>query len=202
MPRTETENEKIRNKRRKLILEKSLILFAMKGYKAVSIDEIADASGCAHSLMYHYFNSKEEIYQQVLELAKNRIRSLINVEEMKQIDSPKETIKLIIDKFLEGLNSKNKNKVASSTILILNTAFEDDEKLKLDENKRPWHMFLNKIIEGQEKKEFPDGNPKEYVATLLAFIRGVAIASIGIKKEYFVIPSSEIIMKTLERSKQ
>ena len=74
--------------------------------------------------------------------------------------------------------------------------------LGLEKHKRPWNMFLQKIIEGQEKGEFAEGDPKEYTATLLAFIRGVSIASIGIKEEYFVVPNVDIIMKTLEKEEK
>lgn len=199
MPRTDIQNEKIRNKRRKNILETSLRLFAINGYKGVSIDDIADEAKCAHSLMYHYFKSKDEIYASTITLAKERLRGLVDSNVTIKTDDPKLVIRTILDNVLSSLKGPHRIRVASSIILLLNTAFEDDEVLGLEKHKRPWNLFLEKIIEGQEKGEFREGDPKEYTATLLAFIRGVAIASIGIKEEYFVVPNINIILRTIEK---
>ncbi len=201
MPRTEKQNEKIRNKRRNTILNESLKLFAYKGYKSVSIDDISNACNAAHSLVYHYFRSKDEIYSEVILLAKDRLKELINISEISQNESPTAKIRTVLDNLLNGLKGKNRLKVASSLILILNTAFEEDV-LKLPKEKRPWFMFLKEIERGQELGEIPDGDPKEYNATIIAFLRGVAIASIGIKEEYFVVPSVEIIMKSLKKEEK
>ena len=48
------------------ILEKTAALFALRGYAASSIGDIAEACGCSKSRLYHYFKSKEDILSTML----------------------------------------------------------------------------------------------------------------------------------------
>jgi AcrR family transcriptional regulator len=43
MPRSEAQNEVIRDKRRKKILDKSLFLFAIQGFDDITVDDITIA---------------------------------------------------------------------------------------------------------------------------------------------------------------
>jgi len=52
--------------RRKLILKSARSLFLEKGFNNVTVDEIAKFSELGKGSIYLYFNSKEEIYTQVL----------------------------------------------------------------------------------------------------------------------------------------
>jgi len=59
----------MREERRTQILEHALILFATKGLAATKISDIAEASGIAQGLLYHYFPSKEAIYVELIRKA-------------------------------------------------------------------------------------------------------------------------------------
>jgi AcrR family transcriptional regulator len=63
MPRTKEQYEQIRDKKRTLIKETALELFAENGYDATSISEIAKKAEISKGLMYNYFSSKEELLQ-------------------------------------------------------------------------------------------------------------------------------------------
>ncbi|MCG8541664.1 MAG: TetR/AcrR family transcriptional regulator, partial [Clostridia bacterium] len=52
---------------RAAILEAARYLFAKKGYEGTSISNIAKESGSTKSLIYYYFNSKEDILDEILE---------------------------------------------------------------------------------------------------------------------------------------
>ena len=52
--------------RKKLILKSARTLFFKKGFNNVTVDEIAKSSELGKGSIYLYFNSKEEIYAQVL----------------------------------------------------------------------------------------------------------------------------------------
>ena len=49
------------------ILERGAELFAARGYAATSMQDIADALGSSRPALYHYFSSKDEILDQLLE---------------------------------------------------------------------------------------------------------------------------------------
>ncbi len=57
---------KEKDDRRKLILKSARSLFLEKGFNNVTVDEIAKFSELGKGSIYLYFNSKEEIYTQVL----------------------------------------------------------------------------------------------------------------------------------------
>jgi len=49
------------------ILNVAIDLFAVKGFDAVSLREIADAAGVRKATLYYYFNTKDEILEKILE---------------------------------------------------------------------------------------------------------------------------------------
>ena len=67
------------------ILDASIKIFAQKGFKATTLDEIAKKSEFGKGTIYNYFSSKEEIYKEiimnVLETQKNSIVEVYNSTE-------------------------------------------------------------------------------------------------------------------------
>jgi AcrR family transcriptional regulator len=57
---------KEKDNRKKLILKSARTLFFKKGFNNVTVDEIAKSSELGKGSIYLYFNSKEEIYVQIL----------------------------------------------------------------------------------------------------------------------------------------
>ena len=64
------EKEKGTTKQR--IVEEAMKLFAVNGYEAVSIREIADAVGIGNTALYKHFASKQEIFDTIVEQSKER----------------------------------------------------------------------------------------------------------------------------------
>ncbi len=66
-PRTEVQFEKIRESRRKQIMDVALELFADKGYAHTSISQIATKAKISKGLMYNYFKSKDDLLLNLFE---------------------------------------------------------------------------------------------------------------------------------------
>ena len=47
--------------KRRLILDAAIHVFARKGFHSCRVSDVADEAGVAYGLVYHYFQSKEEI---------------------------------------------------------------------------------------------------------------------------------------------
>ena len=60
-PRTKKQFEEIREVSKEKILEAALELFGNKGYNSTSISDIVKKAGVSKGLLYHYFESKEEL---------------------------------------------------------------------------------------------------------------------------------------------
>ncbi|MFC1731557.1 TetR/AcrR family transcriptional regulator [Bacteroidota bacterium] len=65
-PKTREQFEEIRENKKNLIMETALELFANEGFHAVSISKIAKTAGISKGLMYNYFESKEELIQEIV----------------------------------------------------------------------------------------------------------------------------------------
>lgn len=65
-PRSSEQFEGIRKEKRKLILDSSLKVFALKGYHETSIASIASEAGISKGLIYNYFESKEAVLKETL----------------------------------------------------------------------------------------------------------------------------------------
>ena len=55
------------DRRRSELIEAALRLFAERGFRSTTIGDIASATGTAHGLVYHYFRSKDDLLQAVLD---------------------------------------------------------------------------------------------------------------------------------------
>ncbi len=73
-------------------------LFKQFGLKKTTMDEIAAACGKAKSTLYHYFKSKDDVFDEVLEKEMKSLRQLVNEEVLKQ-SSFKDKIKTYFETF-------------------------------------------------------------------------------------------------------
>ncbi len=64
MPARDEQKEQ----RRQLIIVKALELFATKGYSDTKIGDIAKAVNMSVGLMFHYFESKEQLYEELVRM--------------------------------------------------------------------------------------------------------------------------------------
>lgn len=64
MPTRDEQKEQ----RRQLIIFKALELFAKKGYTDTRIGDIAKAANMSVGLMFHYFESKEQLYEELVRM--------------------------------------------------------------------------------------------------------------------------------------
>ena len=62
----QTRKEREREFKRSEILDAAIQIFAKKGFKATTLDEIAEKSEFGKGTIYNYFSSKEEIYKEII----------------------------------------------------------------------------------------------------------------------------------------
>ena len=103
MPRTKEQFEEIRVKTKSEILKAGLKLFARKGYRGTSISDIAREAGISKGLAYNYFESKENLLEEILRLM---AESFNFYNEIFRAELPPcEKLKLLIDKTIEELRN-------------------------------------------------------------------------------------------------
>lgn len=80
------------------IIHESLKLFSLKGFLSTSIDEILKASNASKGGFYNHFNSKEELFFQVLDEARSIWRER-NLEGLDPNQNPITNIKQLLINF-------------------------------------------------------------------------------------------------------
>lgn len=63
--------------RRTQLLEVAARLFAERGYQATTMDDVAEAAGVTKPLLYQHFNSKKDLYLELVDEVAGRILSAI-----------------------------------------------------------------------------------------------------------------------------
>ena len=94
--RTDAQEEK-----RRLLLMAAVRVFARKGYHASRVGDIAEEAGVAYGLLYHYFQSKEDVLLTVFrETWRALIATIQSVEEAG--DPPREQLRKVAEILLRS----------------------------------------------------------------------------------------------------
>lgn len=99
-PRSSKQFQALRDASRQKILDSSLELFGTKGYKSTTIADIVKKAGISKGLIYHYFDSKEDILKQLVDFFMEGGGA--KVEELLK-GSPKERLAAIVDWFFREM---------------------------------------------------------------------------------------------------
>ncbi|KHE72704.1 TetR/AcrR family transcriptional regulator [Halobacillus sp. BBL2006] len=105
MPRgfNEQERQEIKQK----LLEQGRNFFSKYGLKKTRISELAEAVGIAPGSFYTFFNSKEELYFDILEMEEEKIKhSFINMELLSDSD-PKAALRERLFRTLEVIDTNS-----------------------------------------------------------------------------------------------
>ena len=104
MPRTKEQFEKIREETRAKILNTALELFAKKGYSNTSISEIAKSAKISKGLAYNYFESKQKLMEEVIQILFVEIGSMFSILETTK--DPFKKVQVMIDLMFDWLEDK------------------------------------------------------------------------------------------------
>jgi AcrR family transcriptional regulator len=82
------------------IFESAEVEFREHGLTAGRVQEIAESAGVTKQLIYHYFSTKEALYQSLLERISDRYDELFETAAFDQLP-PDEAIRLFVSRHLE-----------------------------------------------------------------------------------------------------
>lgn len=89
-----------RNNRREVILDKAAQLFATKGVSATTVREIADSVGLLSGSLYHHFESKDAIVDELLRSYLDDLRTRYHAVAKEELD-PRERIERLVHVSME-----------------------------------------------------------------------------------------------------
>jgi len=193
MPKTETQLNAIKKNRRREIAIAGLKVFCEKGYDSATVDDIMKKANCSHGLFYHYFKSKKEIFDEVMNI-KHEKSNLQLKEKVEKEPNHLEKIRIILENMFTQM--KSDENFSYHYFFFLSRCFSYKEKNcpppKKDKDKKPFIYVLENIFEqGQKCGTFTDKfTPLECANLLFAIIQG---ATLG-----YVIAPKDLQNKILE----
>src|SRR5271169_1850160 len=79
--------------RRRQLVAVALELFARRGYRAATMDDIAEAAGVTKPLVYQHFSSKRALYLELVESVSKELLAAI-AEATAQAEGPRQQVEL------------------------------------------------------------------------------------------------------------
>ena len=187
MPKSKEQYSEIKENRKACIINAGLKVFCEKGYDYATVDDIVKRSGCSHGLFYHYFKSKKEIFDEVVQL--HREHRLISVnEEVEKARTCRDKLRITIEKIYKDLQS---DEIAPYCFyFFVSQCFSKKEKgcpppPKPPNGEKPPVVFLESFFEeGQKNGEVTKKyTPSECTSLFLSIITGATLSYVIAPKE-------------------
>ena len=153
MPRSREQNALIREQAKNNILQKSVAFFAKNGVKGTTIGELTKGIGISQGAIYVYYDSKEDLYQDVVLFARGKIlsESLLEIEKMNVPAIRK--LRYISDMILKNLSEE---KLYASYLYL---ALDPFMKSGFSKEENPFFDLMKSVIkEGQKDGAFAKGD--------------------------------------------
>ncbi len=196
-PRTEEQNAQIKDERREQILKAALKVFALRGFAATKVGDIAAEAGLSHGLVYHYFKSKEEIFFELVGLAvKTSGNALLMVDALPlpPIEKVRQTAKYIMSGIAMGQET-------SYFFLIVTHAAMMEESPERDRYLGGSFVSIDTMIkilrEGQELGQVREGDAAGMSVMFFSAIMGLAVYNITM--EGFKMPDAELLVSMVSK---
>ena len=170
--------------RQKQILFKALELFVIKGYMETKITDIANSLNISVGLLFHYYESKEQLYLELVKLGLEGMKSPQKIEYKEPIE--------YFEKFLKNLfEAIDKEPWICQMFLLMAQA----QKQGIPENIRELALSVNqielssKIIEeGQRNRTIKKGDTLALSNAFWCSVQGIMERKVNFPK----IPLPEV----------
>ena len=157
------------DKTRELILDKAAELFIQKGYSAVTMKDICDATGLSRGGLYRHFQSTGEMMARLL----SDEQQMVDEKFRTDIAEGKSALE-ILDAYIQAhnrflLSSNSSLEVAASQYALLD---EDGREINTSRVRATVDRLTYIIRQGQQEGIFIEGDPEGMAWHIAFFIIG------------------------------
>ena len=163
--------EEQKEKRRQEILVAGLDIFIRKGYGSTKISDIAKQVGMSVGLLFHYFESKEKLYEELITIGISGPTSVMANTDMEPIKFFESTAKQIF-------HYVQKESFAAKMFVLMSQATYNDaapqsikDKLRNSDVYTPTTLLIQK---GQANGSIREGDPYALAIAYWCAIQGIA----------------------------
>ncbi|MCS7458882.1 TetR/AcrR family transcriptional regulator [Paenibacillus doosanensis] len=197
-PLNDEQLHQIRDERREQIMRAAMKVFAHKGSAGTKMSMIAAEARISHGLLYHYFKSKDALFNALVrEAMEGAALELGKINHLQ--GSPLEKIRALTEAILdEG---------GSSYFMFIHQARTSDgvpEEAKRLLEQYPMQAFVEQLLPlfaaGQQAGEIAADDPEELIASYLTVLSGIMIIS-GHHGAGYRVPKVEMLMRMVTAPK-
>lgn len=193
VPKTEQQNQDLRDVRREQILQAATNVFARRGMVGAKVSDIAKEAKLSHGLVYHYFSSKEEIF---IELVRSAADASIDVIHRAngQPGTAAEKLLWMTEQILRSMEGEKK----LSYLLMMQASTSEavpDEVKEILRNHSPVHETIPLVMEAQAEGTFRKEDPVTMAVTYFALIQGLAMNKI--QWDECPLPEPKVLLKIM-----
>ena len=160
-----------KEKRRMQILMVGLELFVTKGYTATKVSDIAARADMSVGLLFHYFKSKENLYEELVKMGLKGTQMSMQINTEDPLVFFEQLITMIMDSIKE-------NPWAAKMFVLMSQAQRSEgtpESVKaIAKQVNNIEQCIPIIEEGQQKGVFRKGNPHALSNAFWCSIQGMA----------------------------
>ncbi len=147
-------------------------MFQRYGFRKTTMDEIAQAARKGKSSLYYYFESKEDVFQAVVEKEAANLRSEL-ATKVGECNSAMEKLRVYINVRMNGFKNWGNFYEALKDEYLSNLGFIEKIRTKYDRNEI--ESIENIIREGIESKEFKVLNVALAAKTIVISMKGLEV---------------------------
>lgn len=163
--------EEQKEKRREEILAAGLDLFIRKGYSATKIKDIAQQANMSVGLLFHYFESKEKLYEELIKLGVSGPMGIMVQSE----EEPLKFFQAVAEQIFQYL--RQTPFVAKMFVLMSQAYYNDGVPQSIKELQGGFDIYkptVELIKKGQANKTIREGDPYALAIAYWCAIQGIA----------------------------
>lgn len=198
-PRTKEQNALLKAERREHLLMSAVRVFVRKGYSATKISDIAKAAGLSHGLVYHYFESKEAIFVELVHMAVDASGAAVK-ELTVMKGSPEEKMYAMTDMLLKAMEEADLTQ-NFFFIMLQAMTFEgipEEAKIYALKSFANFDMTVDMVRDLPGMSDVSDEELLPLVMTYWSAIQGLAMMKIQLGDNY-AAPSVNVLMRLFKR---
>ena len=186
MPRNQKANKQLQEASRQKILMAAFELFASRGYATTTVDCIAKKAGVSKGLIYHYFNSKQDILKGIFHWI---VRDAEQYMDPSADLSPKAFCRWVIDYSFDFIINQTKiNRLIVG--LAIQPHVVQQLKEEIDAVREQWTNRLIAVL-----KELGYAQPKAEAYFLGALFDGIGIGYMTLGTSYPIDEVKALLLK-------
>ncbi len=137
--------------KRRNILDAAITVFARQGFHSTRVSDIADEAGVAYGLVYHYFDSKDEVLNELFTERWSLLLTAIE-EADASAESPRSKLAAVAAFIVDSY--QHNPELMKVIIVEVTRAANSFGRTHLPEIRRAYDSITKIVAEGQEKGVF------------------------------------------------